>query len=114
MILNSSEELTSRKFSPRGRMSNLVVVASSQRRNNLFYFPFSFGNPYSNLQFLFHLLLFFFQYGTWGWCSRAVDQDDFSYCNKVSHGWQARLNLTGNNADAAYDTTLIKSSWTRG
>lgn len=54
------------------------------------------------------------QLGSWGYCSQGALSGSYDYCSDNNHGYNITLMPSNGTQQAAYDSTEIKSSWTRG
>jgi hypothetical protein len=50
----------------------------------------------------------------WGYCSRGSVDGNYGYCSDNDNAWSARFNATTNLDSAAFGTSEIGQSWTRG
>lgn len=65
-----------------------------------------YANPQRNLTAI--------KIGSWGYCTKGAIDNSFSYCSPNNHGYNITLRSADQNNQAAYETTTIKASWTRG
>ena len=52
--------------------------------------------------------------GSWGYCTEGAIDQGYKYCSDNQHGYNITFKSAQNNSQSAYQTTEIKSSWTRG